>query len=254
MGMPRGSKPEMGHMNCDSQTYLVKHEGPIVLAYGADTLMLAGWLRRGTGNARAKTIFRTFAARREGAGAWTDISTAKTPSSTGTGGEYCDTQSITGNVMWMQGGLSGGLSAAGSGDTDYSFQQFATSKAQVIASQTFQVEPDVNSTKNAIYPFGPPVPALGFTGAMVCGSITGVSGTLKMNFTWREFTADLKVPGTWNPTGLITETTISADDPDYNTGNMAITPTSGKAFVQIGLWIVGNDNRATLDFTLAVKY
>ena len=90
------------------------------------------------------------------------------------------------------------------------------------------------------------------------GVINGIFGTLKLNFCYREFMADLMTPGPWLPgsptTGLlIPDASISADG-DYNSGNMPITPAASKAFLQVGVMIPANDARATADLTLAVKY
>jgi len=142
-------------------------------------------------------------------------------------------------------------SSSGAADAESLFQAFTPSNGRVIAAQRFQIEPDTNMNNTAIYPFGPPVPTLGFTGAMVGGSVAGINGTLKMNFVYREFDADLRLPGTWQA-GQITETAIAADG-DFNSGNMPLTPSAG-SFIQWGLAITASNARADLDLTLAVKY
>ena len=255
--MPRGTKPVVGNISADSLTYLVDKVGAMMLIYGADNVLTTGWLRQGTGNLRGKVHIRTFTARRDGPDAWAAVSgTALTPSATPTGGGYFENQSLATlgvGKMWAQVAMAAGLSAAGPGQAESCFSSFAESKARVVASETFQVEPDTNSTKTSVFVFGPPVPALGLTGALVAGTVSGINGTLKMSFVWREFTSpDLAGPGAWSA-GLITDTAITTDG-DFNSSNMVITPTSGKAYVQLGLSITSSDARATLDLTLAVKY
>src|SRR5690349_12834737 len=77
MGVSRGTKPITGTVAATSTTYVGVMEGPIMLCYGASNLRIAGWLRGITGNFRAKARYRTFDARRENPGAWTDFGTAK---------------------------------------------------------------------------------------------------------------------------------------------------------------------------------
>jgi len=250
MGMPNATKMIQRTVSADSSTYSTVLEGPLMLCYGADNLQIAGILRGTAGNLGVKTTYRTFTARREMPEAWTDFGS---PITAPTNGQFAGTQSLSGVTgrMWIQGGIAAAASS-GLGQGDASLQCFAESKARVITAQKFEIEPDTNSTKTAIFEFGPPFPSLGVSGFMVAGALYGINGTLKLNFCIREFVSDPKWAGAWG-SGLITEYTTTANG-DYNSGNVAVSQTSGNSLMQVGVMTPANDARAMLDLVLAVKY
>ena len=241
-----------------STTFLSMIEQPLMLAYGASNLIITGWSRQRVNLFQVKTAYRTFVANPSRPNGWTAVGAAINPSATATGGEFCESKTISGlsGVMWIQGAIFGGLSGGAPGEAETFVRCVIETQARVVAAKMFQIEPDVNTNKIAVIPFGPPVPSLGLTGAMVAGTITGVNGTAKLNFCSREFTGDASSPGAWSA-GLLQagDANITADG-DYNSGDMTITPsvTPLKSLLQLGLMVPANDARATLDFTLAVKY
>jgi hypothetical protein len=116
------------------------------------------------------------------------------------------------------------------------------------------IEPDASAGNTPIVPFGGPIPALGVTGAMVAGMAQVSTGTLKLNFCYREFVSDLLAPGAWSA-GLLGVDVPLTGNAEYNSGDMPFTPSGGKSMIQLGIMIPANNARATLDsFTLAVKY
>lgn len=250
MGMPKATKPRQKTVSSASAGYSTVLEGPIMLAYGASNLMIAGFFRALSGPFKGKVRYRTFKARKENPDAWVDFGTDKVAA-----GQFVEAQSlaaITGK-MWIQAGIAAASSTAGTvGEAEAYFQAFTEDKGQVIAARTYDIEPDLNATKSGIYPLGDPFPSAGLTGIMVAGSILGVNGTLKLNFTYREFTSDPKLPGAWS-TSLLTDASITTDQ-DYNSLNMPITPGAATSLVQVGVVIPANDARANLDLVLAAKY
>lgn len=259
MCVSQSTKAVQGHVTPAGTNYLQGLESSMVLAYGASNLIVAGWARQGTNNARVKTMYRTFVSNRSRPGAWTVVGagTPKTPSAGSSGGEFADVQSLNAltGVMFIQGGLSAGLSAAGQGgDADVLLQCFAESNARVVATTSMEVEPDTNIGNTSIIPLGGPIPALGVTGAMVAGMALVSTGTLKLNFCFREYVSDLLAPGAWSAALLGADASLTGNV-EYNSLDMPFTPSAGKSMIQLGIMIPANNARATLDsFTLAVKY
>jgi hypothetical protein len=149
--------------------------------------------------------------------------------------------------------------ASGTGGEGFGyFQAWTDSEARIVARQTIQQEPDINSSKTAYIPLGAPFPAFGLSGVMIAISARGYSGSPTMNFVTRTFTGDPSLPLAWN-TGtplLGTDKTFSNSDgfEDYNTGNLAFAP-ADVAFAQIGVKSpAAADGIGTFDIIVAAKY
>ncbi|MEQ1503974.1 MAG: hypothetical protein ABMB14_17160 [Myxococcota bacterium] len=245
----KGTKPTSGQMSPTTASFVTMLVGPMMLAYGSDTLRVTGTLRALAGNFGAKVRWRTFSARSEEPNAWTDSATVRNAA-----GEFSEDISLAGigSNLWVQAALAGGLvSGVTPAEAFASFQAWTKGNGVLIATETFEVEPDANTGQNSYYLLGNEFPALGLTGVMVAAVVTGVSGTLKWNIGSRLVQADPANPGAW--TDLLGVDATATGNTTWNSGNLALAP-GAFATVQCALKIPANNARGRLQVLLAAKY
>ncbi|MEQ1503850.1 MAG: hypothetical protein ABMB14_16535 [Myxococcota bacterium] len=249
MSASKGTKWIQGQMTPTNATYTTMLLGPVMLAYGSDTLRVTGMLRALAGSFGAKVRYRTFTARVEEPDAWVDSATVRSAA-----GEFSEDFSLAaiGSKLWIQPALAGATTAGAAGAEAFAaFQGWTKSNGVALATQTFEIEPDVNATQNSYLTVGKRIPALGLTGLMFAAVVRGVGGTLKWNVASRLVQADPAYPGAW--VDLLGVDAQATGNTSWNSGNLAITP-GVNATIETALKIPANNARGTITLIVAGKY
>lgn len=254
MGQARGTKPFQGQMTADKTALTTVLVGPPMLAYGSDTLRMSGILQQIVDNFGCVLRYRKAAVRPDRpSGSWVDG--ASTYSSEDTPFAEDFSLSSLGSNLWIQPAVAAKRTTSGTTPVEAlgAFRAFVQGNSQMVAHQTFQIEPDTNSGSSTILPIGKPFPALGAAGVMVGIVASGFSGTsVTMNLVGRAFTATLDQPSAWG-SNLLTDKTFSGND-DYNTGDLTSLSLGTAAFAQLGLVITSTTGRGTLEVLVAARY
>lgn len=250
MSDPKISRPIQGQIVAVSSDYVTCLEGPVMLAYGATTLRLAGVLRQFVGSPGVKTRYRAFTVRPNNPSTgWTDGSahtTADVP--------FVDDHDISslGSYMWIQPAVAGAAVTGSSAECFGSFGGFLNGSSKIVAHETVQIDPTVNSGSTAIYPIGTPFITLGANGVMVAAVVGGVSGTYTFNLVGRTFTASRDLPSAWSSDLLGSDASFTANG-EYNSGGL--TPSLGNtALAQLGLKVTSTTATATMEIFVAASY
>lgn len=250
MATPRGTKPVKGQVQARGTAALTVQDGPVLVGYGATTLMISGYAPSLRGNLALTPRYRRCAVRVDNPedAAWQD----GTAVSTTTPFSQAFNLSGLGSFLYVQPAI-GGSSSTSNGEGFVVWQAWTDSTAQIVARQTVQLLPDINTSQTAIIPLGKPFPALGLSGVMVAVEARECVGSPQINFAGRTFIGDPTQPGTWGASLLGSEKVLSSLNEDYNTGNMAWAPT-GAAWAQLALKVPAGNFYGTLDITVASKY
>ncbi|MCB9697619.1 MAG: hypothetical protein H6738_12630 [Alphaproteobacteria bacterium] len=256
MGQARGTKPFQGQMTADKTALTTVLVGPPMLAYGSDTLRMSGILQQIVDDFGCVLRYRKSAVRPDRpSGPWVDGGTTYSSEDTPFAADF--SLAALGSNLWVQPAVAAKRTTSGTAPVEAlgAFRAFVQGNSQMVAHQTFEIEPDTNSGSSTILPIGKPFPALGAGGVMVGIVASGFSGTsVTMNLVGRVFTATLDQPSAWD-SNLITDKTFTGND-DYNTGDIDISGlfTGTPAFAQLGLVITSTTGRGRLELLAATRY
>jgi hypothetical protein len=251
MGAPQGSKPVQGQFDARGTTYLTAAQGPLLLAYGETECRVTGYLRGIAGNFAVKPRYRKFAVRASNPGtAWTEGTAVTTEVN------FSEDFSLAslGAYMFVQPGLGAAVTSGSAGEGFAMMQGWTDTVARIVARQTYDLNPDINSAQSAIIPIGVPFPAFQLSGVMVGIASRSLTASVAMDIVTRTCKGDPEDFSAWDTTGLIgTDHTFGTTAEDYNTGNLAFAP-ADVAFAQIGLYIPSVSANGSFDVIVAAKY
>lgn len=248
---PKGTSFEVVQLSADGTTYTTKRTGKAILAYGADTLRISGYLRNVRDNFAIKPRYRKCPVRPESpeVAAWNDGTAVVSQT------EFSEDLSLAslGSFMWIQPAIAGAVTSGAGGDGLVGWQSFTKGNGALVARQTVLLSPTINATKTGYVPLGNSFPALGLQGVMVAVAARGCSASPQINFSTRTFEGDRSMPSAWGANLLGTNKTLSSTNEDYNTGDLVYAPTD-VGFAQIGLVLPAVDAYGTLDIIVAARY
>ncbi len=220
-----------------------------MLLYGAATLREWMELRAATANFRARFRYRTADVTTSRPNAWVTSTTDRS-----TTDQYIEDVTVSGltDKLWVQVAVAQATASTGQvGEATVEVQGTLDGNAAIVAADRVQVEPTINASQNAYYPFGSRFQALGLTGVMVGFVLTGVSGTVDYGLAIRYYEGDELEPGAW--VDLVGFTGVSADEV-RNSGHQAVTPGTNM-WAQLGLKISSGTNpRATVQVLGAARW
>jgi hypothetical protein len=222
---------------------------PWMLMYPGTNLRVWAELRAATTNFRGVLRWRTADVLTSQPNAWQDSATTRS-----TNDEFVEDFDISASTssLWVQAAI--GVKTASSGQAGEAFGRLRASLSgdgAIVASETVQVEPTINTSQNAYLPIGGLFSALDLAGVMAGYVVTGVSGTLSYGLAIRYFKGDPNSPGAW--TDLNGWTGVTADE-IRNSGHQATTPGT-MTFAQLGVKVpAGTNPRATIQVVAAGRW
>jgi hypothetical protein len=234
-------------LDADVTDYLVKLTGPWMLNYGlsSDPLRIVTEMRGLTGGTRHKPAWRTADVMPDYPNAW-NLGTART-----TDGVFCEDFTPTGGKLWVQPGLA--VSTSGTpGDALMSLTASLRADGAVVAAETLEIEPNLESGQAAYYPIGDIWPLSGCTHLLFCFIFTGVSGTIVCQPAWRSCNR-FDAPSAWTDLG-VASISVSANGP-VNGGSLAISqPSPVEFYGQAGLKLTSTTARGTARVLVAGRF
>lgn len=164
MATPRPSKRVQGQVEARGAAVLTVQEGPLLLGYGATSMVVSGFAPTLRNNMALTPRYRRIAVRPEAPedAAWNDGSAVATTT------PFTQAFSLAGlgAFMFVQPAM-GGSSSTSNGEGFSVWTAFTNSTAQIVVRQTVQLQPDLNAGGVAFIPLGRPFPSLDLSGVMV---------------------------------------------------------------------------------------
>lgn len=242
MGAPRDSRKKTKQVHADSSNYKTIEEGPWMLFYGGTTFRILDERRGLTGTYRHFVRYRTAEVTPDFPDAWTDSANVRSAN-----GINVEDFTPAAAKMWIQAAVAASVSGV-IGEAQISLQAMTKSNGEIVASQTIQLQQDLNSTQTGIVPLGEPFPALGLAGCLAGVVLTGVGGTADYQLAIR-YMDRLDEPGAWTAIGNAV-TGVTGND-RRNTGDISITP-STNMWAQLG-WQYTAAYRGTAQIVAAIR-
>jgi hypothetical protein len=228
-----------------NETLLVTSWLPCV---GGVTLAVTGELQavEGAGTVTAALRYRTALVSTKRPGSWSSPGTGQSAA-----GQWSSTWTLadTNAQLWVQYGMVGKYATAPM-EVLASLQGSVAGSSAVVVTERIQVEPTANSGTYVVKGLGKRFPILGATYAVFGIVFSGVSGTITWRPVARQFQGNEDNPGDW--VDLAANQTQSAAG-DVNLGRLALSPTAGWLFGQLGIKFQG-DARGTMDVVGVVTY
>jgi hypothetical protein len=215
---PRFSPKVSGQIGSTSADYTIALVTPWVLAAGTGNNggRVFDELRGRTGGRRQKIAWQTAQVLTDfPANTWNFSQNIHS-----TEDAWAEDFTPTAGHLWVRAGL-GVSTSASPGDGQSSLQLMTLGRSEIVADQTLEIEPYLNSAQTAEYALGRPFPALGAT-KLIFGIVSyGVGGTITVRPMFRAFQR-LEIPGSWSLLG--TQTQDFTTNAIWSSGELAITP------------------------------
>ncbi|MFZ5477615.1 MAG: hypothetical protein ACOZNI_12635 [Myxococcota bacterium] len=244
--MPRISKKITKQVGATATDYVTVLTTPWMLAFGAGSsgLRVLDERRALAGNYRHKVCWRTAEVLTDLPDAWSFSTNVRT-----TNGVSVENFTPTSGKLWVQAGIAASASSA-AGEALASVQAAVAGKASIVASGSFNLEPDLNSSQVAYFPIGNPFPVLDITNLMFGVIVNGVNGTILWQpaVRYMDRTDDA---GSWNDLGGVAgDNSTNANARVNPYVNNPISPGT-VMYGQVGIKVSSTTARGTFDVIAA---